>query len=158
MTDFERSLVKSFNSYFNDRGIRGIAYRRKQHRFSSQFVDVLVDSFNPDFYLAIENKSLKTSSSNTLYFTQHFSESKEGHQVERITDFLHRSGRRGFLAVELRRGIGKPRKAFMIPWKEVNNAYVSGEKGFSVEKIKQYPEIDRASARYRVEQVMEMVR
>ena len=158
MTNFERALVKSFNRYFEEKDIRGIAYRRKQHRFSSQFVDVLVDSFNPDFYLAIENKSLKTSSSNTLYFTQHFSESEDGHQVERIGRFLHRSGRRGFLAVELRRGMGKPRKAYLIPWEDVDEAYNSEEKGFSVSRIKEYPEIDRNSARYQVEKVMEMVR
>ena len=158
MTDFERALVKSFNRYFEEKDIRGIAYRRKQHRFSSQFVDVLVDSFNPDFYLAIENKSLKVSSSNSLYFTQHFSESEDGHQVERIGRFLHSSGRRGFLAVELRRGMGKPRKAYLIPWRDVDEAYSSGEKGFSVSRIKEYPEIDRVSSRYRVEKVMEMVR
>ncbi len=158
MTNFERSLVKSFNRYFEEKDIRGIAYRRKQHRFSSQFVDILVDSFNPDFYLAIENKSLKTSSSNKLYFSQHFSESDDGHQIKRIDDFVHRSGRRGFLAVELKRGTGRPRKAYMIPWEKVVDRYEEGEKGFSVEEIKEFPEIKRKSTRYRVKQTMEMVK
>ncbi len=157
MTDFERSLVNSFNRFFEENKIRGIAYRRKQHRFSSQFVDVLVDSFNPDYYLAIENKSLKTASSNKLYFTQHFSETDEGHQVERISKFLHRSGRRGFLAVELRRGMGKARKAYLVPWREVWEKFDSGGKGFSVSEIKEFPEIKRSSTYYKVRETMEMV-
>ncbi len=158
MTDFERSLVKSFNRFFESRKIRGIAYRRKQHRFSSQFVDILVDSFNPDFYLAIENKSLKTSSADKLYFSQHFSKTDEGHQVERIDDFVHRSGRKGFLAVELRRGTGRPRKAYMIPWNEVMERFENGGKGFSVEEIKDFPEIKRNSTNYKIRQTMEMVK
>ena len=158
MTEFERSLVNSFNRFFRSEGIRGIAYRRKQHRFSSQFVDILVDSFNPDYYLAIENKSLKTSTSDKLYFSQHFSKNEEGHQVERIDNFIHRSGRRGFLAVELRRGCGKPRKAFMIPWDEILERYEGDSTGLSVDEIKKFPEIRRDSAEYLVEKTMEMVR
>ncbi|MDY6761782.1 MAG: hypothetical protein SVY41_01915, partial [Candidatus Nanohaloarchaea archaeon] len=69
MTEFERELVNAFNRYFEESNERGIAYRRKQHRFSSQFVDVLVDSIRPEFYLAIENKSISTSATNKLYFS-----------------------------------------------------------------------------------------
>lgn len=155
MTDFERSLVKSFNRYFDEQDIPGIAYRRKQHRFSSQFVDVLVDSFNPDFYLAIENKSLKLSSSNKLYFSQHFSEANDKHQVERITDFVERSGRTGFLAVELRRGRGRPRKAFLVPWEEVKNRYHNEQPGLAVDEIQEFPQIKRDGEQYRVDEALD---
>ncbi len=150
MTEFERELVKAFNRFFDDTGTRGIAYRRKQHRFSSQFVDVLVDSIRPEFYLAIENKSVSTSATNKLYFSQHFSESADGHQVERITDFLQRSGRRGYLAVEMKRGRGKPRKAFLVPWKDLSRRYEEGETGIHLDELQGYPEIDRESADYDV--------
>lgn len=150
MTDFERALVNAFNEFFEEEDIKGIAHRKKQHRFSSQLCDVLVDSEHDMFYLAIENKSVKTSSTNKLYFSQHFSESKGGHQVERISDFLDRSGRTGFLAVEFKRGVGRPRKAFMVPWKVVRERYGQGDSGLHLDEIKDYPEILRDSQSYSV--------
>ncbi len=148
MTDFERALVNSFNNFFEQEGIEGIAHRKKQHRFSSQLCDVLVDSPHETFYLAIENKSIKTSSTNKLYFTQHFSDTEGGHQVERITDFVQRSGRKGYLAVELKRGRGRPRKAYMVPWEEVSHRYRNGEKGIHVDEFVGFPEITRISGEY----------
>ena len=157
MTDFERALVNSFNEFFDSEEINGIAHRKKQHRFSSQLCDVLVDSEHEMFYLAIENKSVKTSSTNKLYFSQHFSQSKGGHQVERISDFVDRSGRRGFLAVELKRGRGRARKAYMVPWRAVREAYEAGETGLHIDEIQDYPEILRDSENYSVaEMCMEM--
>ncbi len=153
MTDFERELVNAFNDFFEQEGISGIAHRKKQHRFSSQLCDVLVDSEHDMFYLAIENKSVKTSSTNKLYFSQHFSESDKGHQVERITDFLERSGRKGFLAVELKRGRGRPREAYVVPWSVVQERYESGEAGIQLDDIRQHPEILRDSERYSVAEI-----
>lgn len=150
MTDFERALVNSFNDFFESEEIDGIAHRKKQHRFSSQLCDVLVDSEHEMFYLAVENKSIKISSTNKLYFSQHFSVSDDGHQVERISDFVDRSGRRGFLAVELKRGRGKSRKAYMVPWSEVRDAYNKGDTGIHVDDVKEYPEILRDSENYSV--------
>ncbi len=148
MTDFERALVNAFNNFFREEEISGIAHRKKQHRFSSQLCDVLVDSPHKTFYLAIENKSVKTSSTNKLYFSQHFSNSEEGHQIERITEFLNKSGRTGFLAVELKRGKGRSRKAFMLPWETIKTRFESGEKGISIEEIKEFPEVFRSSSNY----------
>lgn len=148
MTDFERALVNSFNDYFEDEEMEGIAHRKKQHRFSSQLCDVLVDSPHETFYLAIENKSIKESSTNKLYFSQHFSVSDKGHQIERITDFLNRSGRTGFLAVEIKRGRGRPRQAYMVPWNYLLEMYESDEAGVPIEDIRRFPEIFRDSARY----------
>jgi Holliday junction resolvase len=157
MTDFERALVNSFNKFFAEEDIDGIAHRKKQHRFSSQLCDVLVDSPHEMFYLAIENKSVKTSSTNKLYFSQHFSESDKGHQVERISDFVDRSGRTGFLAVELKRGRGRSRKAYMVPWGAVREAYQDGSSGLHIDEIQEFPEILRDSEDYSVaEMCMEM--
>lgn len=157
MTEFERELVNAFNSFFEKEDINGIAHRQKQHRFSSQLCDVLVDSKHDTFYLAIENKSIKTSSTNKLYFSQHFSESKNGHQVERITDFLNRSGRKGYLAVELKRGRGRARKAYMVPWEILLEKYESGESGMSIDEIQNCYEISRDSESYDlVQNMMEM--
>ncbi|MFB6209855.1 MAG: hypothetical protein ABEJ56_07015 [Candidatus Nanohaloarchaea archaeon] len=153
MTDFERQLVNAFNDFFEEEDIDGIAHRKKQHRFSSQLCDVLVDSPHEMFYLAIENKSVKTSSTNKLYFSQHFSESEKGHQVERISDFLDRSGRRGFLAVELKRGRGKSRKAYLVPWKVIRESYRRNEPGIHIEEFDDYPEILRDSERYSIAEI-----
>ena len=148
MTDFERSLVNSFNNFFEEEQIEGIAHRKKQHRFSSQLCDVLVDSPHETFYLAIENKSIKTSSSQKLYFSQHFSDTEEGHQVERITDFVKRSGRKGYLAVELKRGRGRQRKAYMVRWDEVWRMYSQGQSGIHLEELSDHPEVSRISGEY----------
>ncbi|MCJ7478555.1 MAG: hypothetical protein MUP63_00055 [Candidatus Nanohaloarchaeota archaeon QJJ-7] len=157
MTEFERELVNAFNRYFGDSNEKGIAYRRKQHRFSSQFVDILVDSIRPDFYLAIENKSISTNATNKLYFSQHFSESKDGHQVDRISEFLQKSGRKGFLAVEVKRGRGKQRKAFFVPWKNLEYRYREGEPGIAIDELEDFMEIERTSDYYDVRPVFEGV-
>lgn len=147
MTEFERDLVKSFNAFFESNGVKAIAYRRKQHRFSSQVVDVLVDSLNPGYYLAIENKSISTAKgARSLYFSQHFGSD----QVPRLNDFLERSGRRGYLAVELRRGTGKKRQAFVLPWSDVAERWRSEDPGFPVDEIREYSELKRSEGLYRV--------
>ncbi|MBW6519068.1 MAG: hypothetical protein K0A89_11285 [ANME-2 cluster archaeon] len=153
MTEFERHLVKSFNLYFEENRLKGIAFRLKQHRFTHQFLDVIVDSLHPDYYLGIECKSISTDKgAKTLYFTQHFTTDKDGaHQVDRMSDYLRLSGRKGFLAVELRQGVGKGRVAFAIPWKVVAGRFKDDEKGFRVDEIKEFPEIERVGALYRIE-------
>lgn len=153
MTEFERGLVNSFNNYFKENHMRGISYRLKQHRFTPQFLDVLVDSLNPDYYLGIECKSISVEKgAKALYFTQHFTTDKKGvHQIERISDFLNHSGRCGFLAVELRFGAGKPREAYAIPWSALSKRYQSESLKFTIEEISLYPSIIRSGGGYRVE-------
>ena len=109
MGDFEWALVNSLNSFFEKDGIAAIAYRLKQSRFSAQFMDILVDSKIPEYYLAIECKSLDARKTKSLYFKQHFSLAAGSHQMTRETEFITRSGRQGILAVELRYGAGKAR-------------------------------------------------
>ncbi|MDF1557289.1 MAG: hypothetical protein P1P80_03800 [ANME-2 cluster archaeon] len=153
MTEFERQLVKSFNIFFHENGIKGIAFRLKQHRFTHQYLDIVVDSLHPDYYLGIECKSISTDKgAKALYFTQHFTIDKQGaHQVDRMSDYLRLSGRKGFLAVELRQGVGKGRVAFAIPWKVVAERFEADEKGFRVDEIREFPEIERVDRLYRIE-------
>lgn len=150
MTEFERELVKSFNTSFERDQIDGIAYRIKQHRFSSQTLDILVDSLNPDYYLGIECKSVSTKKgANALYFTQHFSTDKNGiHQIERIDEFLKKSGRTGFLVIELRRGTGKPREAYILKWSELEKRYDDDSVGFTMDELMELPQISRDGTDY----------
>lgn len=153
MTEFERMLVNSFNAYIEENGIRAISYRLKQHRFTPQFLDVLVDSLNPDLYLGIECKSISVEKgANALYFSQHFTVDKNGiHQIERISDYLNKSGRRGFLAVELRLGPGHGREAYMVPWNELQKKYYSQDLKLTLQEIRNFPEIKREGKDYRVD-------
>jgi hypothetical protein len=153
MTEFERELVNAFNSFFDDEEIQGIAHRKKQHRFSSQLCDVLVDSEHDMFYLAIENKSVKEDATNKLYFSQHFSESDGGHQVARISDFLDRSGRTGLLAVEIKRGRGRPREAYAVPWEVVRERFENGETGLHLDEIREFPQITRSGEDYSIAEI-----
>ena len=117
MSDFEREIVHCLNRFFKTHHVQGFAYRLKQHKFTSQYVDVLVDSLNPSYYLSIECKSIIDKK---LYFSQHFHADKNNvHQVDAISDFLAKTGRIGFLAVEFRQGPGKASEAFLIPWPTV---------------------------------------
>ena len=86
MGDFEWALVRALNSFFKKDGIAAIAYRLKQSRFSGQFTDILVDSRIPEYYLAIECKSLDARKTKSLYFKQHFSFAAGAHQMSRETD------------------------------------------------------------------------
>ncbi|WP_440945706.1 hypothetical protein ACSAZL_16595 [Methanosarcina sp. T3] len=152
MTEFERVLVNSFNAYIEENGIRAISYRLKQHRFTSQFLDVLVDSLDPDLYLGIECKSISVDKgANALYFSQHFTVDKKGvHQIDRISDYLNRSGRRGFLAVELRFGTGRDRAAYMVPWEELEKSYHAENLKLTVQEIRNFPEMKRDGKDYMI--------
>jgi len=153
MSNFERELVRSFNDFFAESGIEAVAYRMKQHRFSPQMLDVLVDSSDRGLYLGIECKSISPSKGATaLYFSQHFSVDKKGeHQVSKMQEFIRRSGRVGYLAVELRMGSGKSKAAYFISWPDVWRRYSSGQPGFSTEEIRQINPILRNNGRYAVD-------
>src|SRR5512136_891373 len=130
MSDFEREIVHCLNRFFKTHHIQGFAYRLKQHKFTSQYVDVLVDSLNPSYYLSIECKSIIDKK---LYFSQHFhSDKNKVHQVDAITGFLVKTGRIGYLAVEFRQGPGRPSEAFLIPWAVVV-AHYRENKGITID-------------------------
>ncbi len=150
MGDFEWALTAALNSFFEKEGINAIAYRLKQSRFVSQVMDILVDSRHPEYYLAIECKSLDARKAKTLYFKQHFSLAAGGHQLTRETEFLARSGRQGILAVELRHGVGKPRTAHFIPWGQVYQSYEAKKSGLTREEIEANPALERKGGAYEI--------
>jgi len=136
--------VNALNEAFREAERRAVAYRLRQSRFTSQVVDVLVDSLDPECYLAIECKSLSLKrGAKALYFSQHFTVDGRGvHQLSHMADFLRLSGRRGIVAVELRRGPGKRKSVHLIPWCRVIRKFDGGEVGFSIEEIEGYPSLD----------------
>jgi hypothetical protein len=150
MPDFEWAIASSFNAFFEEMGIEAIAYRLKQSRFASQVMDILVDSRFPEYYLAIECKSLDARKTGSLYFSQHFNSCGGVHQLVRESEFIKRSGRRGILAVELRRGAGKPRSAHLVPWIRVCQPFLTGERGLKLKEIESFPALPRKGGAYQV--------
>ncbi|MDD1689185.1 MAG: Holliday junction resolvase [Methanoregula sp.] len=150
MSDFEREIVHCLNRFFVAHHIQGFAYRLKQHKFTSQYVDVLVDSLNPSYYLSIECKSIIDKK---LYFSQHFhSDKKNVHQVDAISDFLAKTGRIGFLAVEFRQGPGKPSEAFLIPWATVV-VHFKENKGITIDDARAGIALSRSKGGYVLEKM-----
>jgi hypothetical protein len=150
MPDFEWALTNALNAFFEKDGIAAIAYRLKQSRFSTQFMDILVDSKTPEYYLAIECKSLDARKTRSLYFKQHFSMAAGGHQMARETEFITRSGRQGILAVELRHGAGKARTAHLVPWGQVYQSFAEGKSGLTLRDIEVNPPLERKGGAYRI--------
>lgn len=153
MSDFERDIVHCFNNFLEHDGIRGFAYRLKQSKFSSQYVDVLVDSLDPRYYLAIECKSIRTGKK--IYFSQHFHADKNDvHQVDAITNFLRCTGRRGFLAVEFRSGPGRAKEAYLVPWDRVLERYLcDSTPGISLDDCREGIRLSRSGEGYLLEQI-----
>ena len=150
MSDFEREIVHCLNRFFRTHHFQGFAYRLKQHKFSSQYIDVLVDSLNPSYYLAIECKSILDKK---IYFSQHFHSDKKGvHQVDAISDFLKKTGRTGFLAIEFRFGAGKASEAYLIPWATVITHFTDN-RGISLEDARQGIPLPKSRDGYHLERL-----
>jgi len=147
MTRFERSLVKAFN-----RRVEGeaLAYRQKQHRYSCQLADIMIDSGNDYLYLSIEAKSMKTQKQSKLYYKSNFSVSKNGHQLKRMKEFLEKSSRSGYIAVELKNGPGHSREAYLVPFTLMYTQWNQDEVGMHVEEIRSHCEIPRNGTDYRI--------
>jgi len=150
MQNFERAMVAALNSLFEREAIPAIAYRLKQSPFAAQFMDILVDSKIPEYYLAIECKSLDARKTRSLYFKQHFSSAAGAHQLSRETEFITRSGRQGILAVELRHGAGRARTAHLVPWGQIFQCFSSGRAGLTLREIEENPPLDRKGGAYTV--------
>ncbi len=153
MGDFEWALTRAFNQFFEEEGIEALAYRLKQSRFAPQLIDILVDSRHSKYYLAVECKSLDARKNSSLYFKSHFSATGGGHQLERETKFLELSGRTGVLAVELRRGAGRPRSAYLLPWGLARERFDEGFAGLRLEKMESYPALERKGGNYHISQL-----
>lgn len=145
MSDFEREMVACLNRFFEAGKRQGFAYRLKQSKWSTQYVDVLVDSLDPRYYCAIECKSIHGKK---LYFSQHFHVDRNHvHQVESISTFLSRTGRRGYLAIEFRFGSGKTREAYLIPWDALVRFYKSAP-GIGIEEFREFIALPRTPGGY----------
>ena len=145
MSDFEREMVTCLNRFFEEGKRQGFAYRLKQSKWSTQHVDVLVDSLDPRYYCAIECKSIRGKK---LYFSQHFHmDRKRVHQVESISGFLSRTGRRGYLAIEFRFGSGRTREAYLIPWDALVRFYRSTP-GIGIEEFRNFITLVRTPEGY----------
>jgi len=150
MPDFEWALTNALNAFFEKEGVAAIAYRLKQSPFAAQFMDILVDSKTPEYYLAIECKSLDARKTKSLYFKRYFSQAAGDHQLTRETEFITRSGRQGILAVELRRGAGKARTAHLVPWGQIYQSFSEGKSGLSLRDIEINPPLERERGVYKI--------
>lgn len=143
MGSFEIEIARCLNRHLGTIACRGFAFRLKQGKYSYQYVDVLVDSLNPEYYLAIECKSLKGKRIN---FKSNFHYDKNGvHQIDMISEFLEHTGRRGYLAVEFRFGTGKPKEAFLMPWDEVLVHFRGENAGIGIDEFRKHIRLGRSS-------------
>ena len=146
--DFERAMVHSFNDYGVLYKTNLVAYRHLQMRYQPQLFDVLVDSSHTELYLALECKSIDASKDKAVYFTQHFNHAKGVHQIDRESNWLDLSGRRGYLVVELRNYIGRLSACYFIPWIIVRRSFHNCLSGFTVYDIRKFPACDKRSGKY----------
>lgn len=141
---FERRIVNKLNKAKSDK-TQYHAYRRKQSRFASQDIDILVDSQHDKYYSGIECKSKKidyeqdATSEAKLYFSEAFSTNKDGkHQIPRISNFLQKTGRNGYLALAYRRGRGRKVLEYMLNWEHVKRVYNEGKSGIPKQLVEKY--------------------
>jgi len=60
---------------------------------------------------------MTVSGQRPLYFSSHFSDHGRKPQIQRMADFLEKTGRRGYFAIQL---VEKPkREAFFLPFSQV---------------------------------------
>lgn len=157
---FERDMVKAYNVFFRERKIKGFAYRLKQYKYTSQLIDILVDSPFQEYYQAVECKSVKmTRGRCNINFGSYFSEGQLEHEYR----FIDLTGRRGVLAIELRHqpdsyiekrgirgGLRGWKEAYLVPFEYVWDVYLSGAKSLSVDEIRTFPNIKREKSLYRL--------
>lgn len=146
--DFESVMTKTLNNYYVTNNIKAIAYRHYEYLKHQQLYDVFSDSRSRPFYLAVECKSMDYSRKQKLYFDRFNMSAKDGHQIERETEFLLKSGRTGILAVHLYNIDGRKNAIVMIPWREVSDIYGSGVKGIDLRDFDKYTCMYRVSGKY----------
>jgi Holliday junction resolvase len=148
MSDFEREIVRCLNHFFKTYHIPGYAYRHGIRKSAGQYPHVLADSPDPSCCLAIECKSIIDTK---LYFSQHFHCGRDTvHRIDVISDFLLRTGRTGFLAVEFRQGPATADEAFLIPWPEVAGRF-RDTKGITIDDARSGIILARSKYGYRIE-------
>jgi hypothetical protein len=83
-----------------------------------------------------------------LQFSKHFAVLNGEHQINREMEWAARSGRRAFVAVELRGGTGHPSIAYVIPLRKIWKCFESGERKYPLEKIIAETAIYRSDGEY----------
>jgi len=146
--DFEYTLNKGLNSYFSEKGIRALAYRQYKQTFTPQKIDILVDSPNLNYYLGIECKSVKDTTSGQSFYFKTFSTHKGVPQLESEHYFLFNSGRNGLIALEVRTFDGRNTKAYILPFEYVFNKYKLNYPGINFNELKSFPEILKKHGQY----------
>ena len=148
--EFERAVVICINRYFTEHRMKGFAYRLKQAHVNSQYVDIIVDSPDPSFYLAIECKSVKGK---RISFSSNFHKDKDNvHQIDNISGFLKYTGRRGFLAVEFR-GTSQKNEAYLMPW-EMVLAFFDTQASVPIDEFRRCIPLERTSYGYHLDSLV----
>lgn len=151
MTEMESTLVRAFNFYFQKNNISALAYRLFQSRYSrGQMIDFIIDSSEPKYYCAIEAKSMDASKVGTFNFKSRFDTTEKGFQLDREYAYCKLTGRKGFLAIEMRFGAGKPRECYFLPLEEVYKKYQTGEKSLKTKEIREFPRLERKKGKYEI--------
>jgi Holliday junction resolvase len=127
---FETQVVHAFQQFCDSTDIKAVAYRYRQLLWHGQFTDIAVDSPDKRFYLGIECKTIQFKK---LYFRSNF----HNGQIGNMNEFLLRSGRTGFLAIELRHR-GTKSEAFIVPWDYVIEKIDNGDTGISRDDLVSY--------------------
>ena len=150
MTELESALVNSLNSYYSNNKIKAVAYRLYQAQYSrGQNVDIVSDSLNKKYYLAIEAKSMNATKAGTFNFKSRFDYTGGGFQLQREILFCRKTGRTGILALELRLGMGKSRECYFIPLEFAYKEWKNGEKSIKLDYITDnFPKINREGGKY----------
>jgi len=143
---FERDLVHAFETFFMGNSIAAMAYRRKQSRFQPQEFDVVIDSATRKWYSAIECKSVLGDRAKCIYFTSNFNITADGHQLDREAIWLRKTGRRGYLAIEVRKKGGNT--AAIVPFSAVYAAFQAEKIGIRLEEVWEYPLLPRKGGKY----------
>ncbi len=147
---FERDIVKAFNDFFTESGVNGYAYRLKQTKFVPQDMDILVDSLNRHYYLGIECKSRTINKNHSgLFFDDNIK-----NQVSKQVNFLAKTGRKGYFAVEYLTEVvshqKRKRTTVLIPHGDIYKLILAGHKVLTIEDILKYPVLQYAQGRYKI--------
>ncbi|MGA3315257.1 MAG: hypothetical protein ABSC64_02325 [Candidatus Korobacteraceae bacterium] len=151
---FEPKLVRQLNGWFKDTSTTGIAYRLRPQQGSKgyQHIDILVDG--PGHYIGIECKSVTEPATKKIYFSEYFTTDAKGvHQIVRIDEFLHDSGRQGICAIELHDD--KHFETRFVPWQVVSDIYYSHVKGIEFETVREWPQFRRVKGVFNFDECLD---
>ena len=148
MSDFEREIVHCLNRFFKTHHIQGFAYRLKQH--SSRASTWTCSSTRSTRPITSRSSASPSSIRNSTSPSTSTSDKNKVHQVDAISDFLAKTGRIGYLAVEFRQGPGKAGEAFLIPWPVVVDHF-RANKGITIEDARSCIVLARSKDGYLLE-------